>query len=125
MRTIEFFGQVGSGKSTVAQFVQRSLLEAGFEPINMKKAIDRCMERSWLGGLFSRFLPATPRRRLLKAIYSRGLYPLYSLRLALTNPRLFGAVPAEPSAAQGRGNDGGLFRECRSGGGPHLGPRDR
>lgn len=92
MTTIELFGQVGAGKSTVARAIRRHLREAGYEPVDMKSALHRCLARTWWGRLFGRIAPAKARRRLLKAIYSRGLHPLYSLRLALTNPRLFGAV---------------------------------
>lgn len=92
MKSIEFFGQVGSGKSTVAQAARQTLRDAGFDPIDMKTAIGRCLERSWLGRLTGRFLPAAPRHRLLWAIYRRGLHPVYSLRLALSNPGLFAAV---------------------------------
>jgi thymidylate kinase len=91
MTFIELYGQVGSGKSTVAQAAQRLFLEAGFEPVDMKTAIARCLARSRLGRLAGR-APDAHRRRLLKGVYRYGLYPLYSLRLALTNPRLFGAV---------------------------------
>lgn len=92
MMSIEFYGQVGSGKSTVAEAARHLLLEAGFEPIDMKTAIGRCLVRSRLGRLADRFMPAGPRGRLLKAVYRQGLYPLYSLRLALTRPRLVAAV---------------------------------
>lgn len=92
MRSIEFYGQVGSGKSTVAQAAQRLLLEAGFEPIDMKTALHRCLDRSRLASLVATFLPDRYCYRVVKAVYRRVMYPLYSLRLALVNPRLAAAV---------------------------------
>jgi hypothetical protein len=90
MKSIEFYGQVGSGKSTVAQAARRFLLEAGLEPVDMKTAIARCLARSRLG----RLLPAADRRGVMWAlhVYKRSYFPLYGLRLALTNPRLVAAA---------------------------------
>ena len=92
MMSIEFYGQVGSGKSTVAQAARNLLLEAGFEALDMRTAITRCLGRSRLSRLASRLLPAGRHHRLVRAIYRHGLYPLYSLRLALLKPGLVAAV---------------------------------
>ena len=92
MRSIEFYGQVGSGKSPVAQVARRLLVEAGFEPIDMKTALHRCLERSRLASLVTTFMPDRFCYPVAKAVYRRALYPLYSLRLALLKPGLVSAV---------------------------------
>jgi thymidylate kinase len=85
---IEFFGLVGAGKSTVARATEQLLLDAGYETHDLKTAIDRCLERSLLGRLARRYVGPARRRRLLKAIYTYAMYPLYIVRLALVNPSL-------------------------------------
>jgi thymidylate kinase len=92
MKFIEFFGLVGAGKTTVAQATEKILLETGYEPIDLKTALGRGMERSLVGRLLRPFTDSARRTRLLKALYRQGVFPLYGMRLALVNPRLVGAA---------------------------------
>jgi thymidylate kinase len=91
---IELFGQMGAGKTTVSSAVNTILHQRHYRTYDLNEAIILCLERSFLGRSLQRLFPisAGRRARLLKLIYSYGLYPLYWLRFALFNMKLVSEV---------------------------------